>query len=936
MYYHVEPHRHRIPGHNTPQYNTAATNFKLRPLRNQTIPIPKTIRKTWKTCKIFLRELFPIPWSFDPDTSVLPPPTWNPAPDHSASSGSIKNAFDVLLANQCSPATIVAGHRHSTRPRRPSAKILEARNSENTKGKCKASPEPPTRAVSCKVSESASEYEMIDSDGTQSDHIATDVQSEDDDDDVEIISYEQMKTIGTSDVVMKVSKSNRTIDILVIFKKTSDTNVKQAGHSCGICKRKGFPSKHYFFTGSVTSLCKHIARNPDHFIVYKTECEKRNIEMHPTAIPASSGDFSRQSTLDMVVVKQPTVEFSVAGLKDYIIALVVIEDTAMYLVSKPSFRQLLQFCRPSLKDKDLISPTELCREIIKRAGADVPSKVSFTFDLWTSDPSDPYLSATCHYIWAPKDQPTEWELKCENLAFAPFLGHHSGANQAAVLLETFKKYGIDCKKLGWLTADNASNNDTALTNISFEMNNYGAIDHNSDEFWDPTTHRIRLELIHFRCMEHVVHLASGAFIKGVSPASKTAVLDNSTDNEDNDGDSSDANDDLTAGDAVGKLLALINQIRKSPQAHAFFKECCIKTNNKPLELMLWIHTHWASLFAALERAIQLEKTADDDDKVPKLRNKAYCDYRLTRAEWDHLKVVHEALSLPAKATQSFSSARHPTLLKTIPTLEYLRSMWVSMAVEKRFESVKGALWQGIASIDKWYNKVDHSSAYFITFVLDPTVKLAYVSDKWDASWVMAGMASLESEFDHYYIPPEATETSAATVSNETVQSSGFGRGWMMASIQNRVRADAIFNSDPRAELRRYLESPLEPLINPDDQKELDIVRWWGCFLKRHQQAYPTLSRMARDYLAIQGSATPSERAFSSAGLTDQKRRNRLSPATFSALQTLKAAYRNGHISAYQQAAEHIKDFMETLDEYYFGGDESEDEDSNESDASASL
>ncbi|KDQ05947.1 hypothetical protein BOTBODRAFT_87606, partial [Botryobasidium botryosum FD-172 SS1] len=56
--------------------------------------------------------------------------------------------------------------------------------------------------------------------------------------------------------------------------------------------------------------------------------------------------------------------------------------------------------------------------------------------------------------------------------------------------------------------------------------------------------------------------------------------------------------------------------------------------------------------------------------------------------------------------------------------------------------------------------------------------------------------------------------------------------------------------------------------------------------------YPTLARMARDYLAIQGSGTPGERKFSSAGRTDDVRRSRLSPALFEALQLLKASYKS--------------------------------------------
>ena len=79
-------------------------------------------------------------------------------------------------------------------------------------------------------------------------------------------------------------------------------------------------------------------------------------------------------------------------------------------------------------------------------------------------------------------------------------------------------------------------------------------------------------------------------------------------------------------------------------------------------------------------------------------------------------------------------------------------------------------------------------------------------------------------------------------------------------------------------------------------------------------AYPTLSRMARDYLAIQGSATPSERAFSSGGITDQSRRNRLTPDIFEALQLLKSAYRNGHIQAATEAATRVEPLAHVTEE----------------------
>jgi hAT family C-terminal dimerisation region len=81
--------------------------------------------------------------------------------------------------------------------------------------------------------------------------------------------------------------------------------------------------------------------------------------------------------------------------------------------------------------------------------------------------------------------------------------------------------------------------------------------------------------------------------------------------------------------------------------------------------------------------------------------------------------------------------------------------------------------------------------------------------------------------------------------------------------------------------------------------------------------YPTLSKMARDYLAIQGSATPSERAFSSGGTTGTAKRNRLKPDAFEALQLLKSAYRNGHLAADKEAHEHslsIRDLFDSDDD----------------------
>jgi hypothetical protein len=81
--------------------------------------------------------------------------------------------------------------------------------------------------------------------------------------------------------------------------------------------------------------------------------------------------------------------------------------------------------------------------------------------------------------------------------------------------------------------------------------------------------------------------------------------------------------------------------------------------------------------------------------------------------------------------------------------------------------------------------------------------------------------------------------------------------------------------------------------------------------------------MARDYLAIQGSSTAAERAFSSGTLTGTKLRNRLSAKFFEVLQLLKSGYRNGHISAGESAANRMEALITELHEQGYGLEDGE-------------
>ena len=128
---------------------------------------------------------------------------------------------------------------------------------------------------------------------------------------------------------------------------------------------------------------------------------------------------------------------------------------AFHLIDRGSFRHLIKYCRPSISDSEIPHCTTLRTDILCRAHIaeekvraklkDLPCKVSFTFDAWTSQPGDPYLSITGHYIDAPADNPKDWQLKTEQLAFEEIKGRHTGKNMAEVLSRTMDWYQIHGK-----------------------------------------------------------------------------------------------------------------------------------------------------------------------------------------------------------------------------------------------------------------------------------------------------------------------------------------------------------------------------------------------------------------------------------------------------------------------------------------------------------
>ncbi len=74
---------------------------------------------------------------------------------------------------------------------------------------------------------------------------------------------------------------------------------------------------------------------------------------------------NHQSTLDGMLTSQPYVApFSMRGLVDHVVKLIVSEDDAFHLLNKPTFCKLLHYLHPTLAMKDIPHRTKIHQEVL--------------------------------------------------------------------------------------------------------------------------------------------------------------------------------------------------------------------------------------------------------------------------------------------------------------------------------------------------------------------------------------------------------------------------------------------------------------------------------------------------------------------------------------------------------------------------------------------
>jgi hAT family C-terminal dimerisation region len=145
-------------------------------------------------------------------------------------------------------------------------------------------------------------------------------------------------------------------------------------------------------------------------------------------------------------------------------------------------------------------------------------------------------------------------------------------------------------------------------------------------------------------------------------------------------------------------------------------------------------------------------------------------------------------------------------------------------------------------------------------VLHPGLKLEYFKrQEWEERWIEMAEELTRDQYTKY--------ESKVTGEDTTPEAQAAQQGTYSDFANISVTQTAPLKTNERDE---YLCKPVENVTDP--------LKWW--YLNRFK--YPTLHRMAFNYLSIPATSTEVERLFSQGHLILHFTRNRLSPSSFHA------------------------------------------------------
>ncbi|KAJ7811653.1 hypothetical protein B0H13DRAFT_1550783, partial [Mycena leptocephala] len=111
-------------------------------------------------------------------------------------------------------------------------------------------------------------------------------------------------------------------------------------------------------------------------------------------------------------------------------------------------------------------------------------------------------------------------------------------------------------------------------------------------------------------------------------------------------------------------------------------------------------------------------------------------YEMDDAEWLVAQQLADVLEILKQATLFFSR-KTPNLAMVIPAMDRIDQDFATRSLSSDYHpAIRIALSLGKATLNKYYDKTDHSETYRIAMILHPKHKLAYFRKAgWEDAWI---------------------------------------------------------------------------------------------------------------------------------------------------------------------------------------------------------
>ncbi|KAJ3490696.1 hypothetical protein NLJ89_g11414 [Agrocybe chaxingu] len=514
-----------------------------------------------------------------------------------------------------------------------------------------------------------------------------------------------------------------------------------------------------------------------------------------------------------------------------------------------------------------------------------PGKIHVAADGWCSPNVIAFIGLTAHWI-------IDGRMASTILDFIKATKAHTGEYLAARIAESIRGYGLQDKILGFV-ADNASNNDTLVTELGRLLPSFGG------------------KKVRVRCFAHILNLVVKAVLSQFSRkmieedntlTEQLDMLEEELNNGTGFGDEEpelESDDDEVADDVVrsdnaairdvidevslsgrltplsrddanvarvsiAKLRTLANKIVNSPTIREDLAQCCKQVNIEAKLMVRDVATRWNSTAALVKRAIDLEPALQilvvmSEHNKP--RGVRLSRFRLSGDEWKILKQLSPLLNIFTYATELISNSKIPLIHQVIPVFDTVTAaLDESIDNEANELAVRHAALRGMLILNKYYALTDDAVVYRIAMILHHRHKTAYfIKAGWLESWIETAKDLARKEWVENY-KPRRVATLPSTNEGQRVRDRDLdaAKKFFASKMQDEALSDVDEFEDWLS--TGVVKTHMEP-----------IPFWEGM-----QAARNPLARMALDYLSIPATSTDVERSFSKGGLTVSRFRHALS------------------------------------------------------------